>query len=72
MGLGAFNCGAQELPIKKGRPKAERPKSREETPKLGSDCDEACQRDRTITMIRFGYHRNLYEYCASTLERACI
>ncbi len=32
--------------IKKGRSKAERPKSREETPKLGSDCEEACHRNR--------------------------
>jgi hypothetical protein len=23
-------------------------------------------------MSRFGNHRNLYEYCVSTLERACI
>jgi hypothetical protein len=58
--------------IKKGRPNAERPKSREETPKLGNNCGEACQRNRIITMSRFGNHRNLYEYCVSTLERACI
>ena len=32
--------------IKKAVRNAERPKSREETPKLGNDCGEACQRNR--------------------------
>ncbi len=57
---------------KKGRPIAERPKSREETPKLGYECDEACQRTRIETMSWFGGHRNLNAYCISTLVRACI
>ena len=58
--------------IKKGRSKAERPKSREETPKLGNESGEACQRTRTITMSRFGVHRNLNAYCTSTLKGSCI
>jgi hypothetical protein len=50
----------------------ERPKSREETPKLGSNCDEACQRNHLVTMSCFDPRRNLYEYYVSTLTCACI
>ena len=60
------------VPNKEGRPKAERPKSREETPKLGSDCGEACQRNHLRTMSCFVHRRNLYEYNLSTLDRGCI
>jgi hypothetical protein len=50
----------------------ERPKSREETPKLGYESEEACQRDRQTKMIRFAPPRNLDAYCISTLDIGCI
>jgi hypothetical protein len=46
---------------KKGRPDTERPKSREETPKLGSDCAEVNLHDRPTKMGWFDRTRNLHE-----------
>ena len=50
----------------------ERPKSREETPKLGSECEEACQRNRLMKMGCFGNRRNLHKYWRTTLRNRCI
>jgi hypothetical protein len=66
-------CASRYLAGKeKGPSDTERPKSREETPKLGSGCEEACLHNRTVTMVWFGRVRNLHEYILSVFGNRCI